>query len=211
MNNRFLVSLGMTQLLITNYQRKMNHISDSVLNQYLDRELETAVREQVAAHLAGCVACQARLAETERLFAAIEGVPEVPLTVDLSPAVVDLLGAELKPHPLPAWMRPVVLVQLVAALALVFWLWPVVGSALETVGDVLPGTAEQLLPSFSLSEMVEPLNRSVDELADFGRTFDTGSSLPMVEGFLIIGLALVLWLAGSGLLLRQSLLVENRS
>jgi hypothetical protein len=87
----------------------------------------------------------------------------------------------------------------------------VVGSALETAGEMVPGPAEQLLPSFSMSQVMEPLNRSVDGLADFGRAFDTGSSLPIFEGFLIIGLALIFWLAGSGLLLRQSLLVENRS
>lgn len=197
----------------------MTHISDNLLNEYLDGALETAVYEQVSAHLAGCEACRVRLAKGQQLFAALDSVPEVPLMVDLSRQVMNRLTAELKPRPLPRWMSQVVAIQMVTALALFVWLWPVMGSAMETAESLLPQSADQMLPSVSLSQLLDPLSSTPDLLSDWGQTleqtlsqiFSPGSSLPILEGFLIIGLALVFWLAGSGLLLRQSLLLQNKS
>jgi hypothetical protein len=95
--------------------------------------------------------------------------------------------------------------------ALFVWLWPSVQPSLETAGRTLPETAELLLPAFSLFDVVEPLFDGLDRLSELGQTIGPDSPLPILEGFLIIGLAFILWLAGSGLLLRQSLTVQQKS
>ncbi len=187
----------------------MTHISDNLLNEYLDQQLDTAVHERLTAHLTTCNDCQLRLSEAEQLFATLDALPEIPLMGDLSRQVVARLTAEFKPRPLPRWIFPVIVLQMIGALALSIWLWPVIGSALETVGREIPQVAGQLLPELSLSQLLNPLINSFDRLSDLGETLSPDFSLPIYQGFLIIGLALIFWLAGSGLVLRQSLFVQN--
>lgn len=189
----------------------MTHIDDSLLNEYLDHQLDGAARERVRAHLAGCKDCRERLAETEWLFTSLEQLPEAPLMVDLSRQVVERISAEFKPRPIPRWTIPIVALQMLAALALFIWLWPFAQPMLESAGQTLPQTAEQLLPDFSLVEALEPLAGGMENLGEIGAAISPDSPLPILKGFLIIGLALILWLTGSGLLLRQSLIMQNDS
>jgi hypothetical protein len=193
----------------------MTHFDDTLLNEYLDRQLDAASHERLTVHLAGCEACQARLVEAQQLFEALEGLPEVPLMVDLSRQIVARLSAEFKPRPqpgwtLPRWTFPIIALQLIAALTLFIWLWPGMSSALGTAERELSLTADQLLPDLSLSQILEPLVGSFERLAEIGQAIGPSSTLPIYQGFLIIGLALIFWLAGSGLLLRQSLVAQNK-
>jgi hypothetical protein len=189
----------------------MNHIDDDLLNEYLDEQLDAAMGKRVDAHLAGCYDCRERLAEMRQLFATMAELPEASLGVDLSRRVVARLSAEFRPRPIPRWTFPIIAVQKLVALALFVWLWPSVQPALETAGRTLPETAELLLPAFSLFDVVEPLFDGLERLSELGQTIGPDSPLPILEGFLIIGLAFILWLAGSGLLLRQSLTVQQKS
>ncbi|MFZ0544880.1 MAG: zf-HC2 domain-containing protein [Candidatus Promineifilaceae bacterium] len=189
----------------------MNHIDDYLLNEYLDGQLDAATRMRVGEHLAVCEDCQVRLAEEQALFASLAQMPDVPLTVDLSRQVVARLSAEFKPRPIPRWAIPVVALQVLTAVVLFVWLWPSIQPVLETAGQALPQNIEQILPDLSLSQAVDPLASGAEWLSDLGRALTPDSSLPILEGFLIIGLAFILWLAGSGLLLRQSLATPNKS
>lgn len=188
----------------------MSHIDDELLNEYLDGELDRTLFGQVEAHLVGCDACRERVGEMRWLFGSLAEVPEVALGVDLSQRVVARLAAEFKPRPVPRWTFPVVALQLLMALALFVWLWPSVQSGLETVGQILPGTAE-MLPTFSLSDLFEPVVGGLERLGEYGQVIGLDSPLPILEGFLILGLAFILWLAGSGLLLKQSLAMQQKS
>lgn len=193
----------------------MVHIDDSILNEYLDRQLDAAEQERVAGHLAECEDCQERLAEMENLFAGLAVLPEVALAVDLSERVVARLSAEFKPRPIPRWTIPVFALQLVAALVLFIWLWPMVQPVLGNVGELMVETAENLQPNLPLSDVAAPLidtlESGLERLAEISEGLSPHASLSILEGFLIIGLALILWLAGSGLLLRQSLVIQNNS
>jgi hypothetical protein len=141
----------------------------------------------------------------------LEEVEDVPLMVDISRQVVARLSAEFQPRPMPRWTFPIIALQLLAALALFIWVWPAAQPVLETAAQTLPQAAGQFLPDFSLSDAVEPLINGLESLSELGEAVGPNSPLPVLEGFLIIGLALILWLAGSGLLLRQSLAVQNKS
>lgn len=187
----------------------MTHIDDALLNEYLDRQLDTAVLAQVEEHLTTCAACQARLEEMERLFVGLADLPEVPLMVDLSQQVVARISAEFKPRPIPRWTFPIIGLQMLAVLALVIWLWPSIQPELAGIGRTVPQTAEQLLPDFSLSEAFEPLISGIESLGELGAAVSPDSPLPILEGFLIIGAALVIWLAGSGLVLSRSFVIRN--
>ena len=59
----------------------MNHLSDELLNEYLDNAL--ADRAPAADHLAQCAECSARLAALQALFDEIESLPEMTLSRDL--------------------------------------------------------------------------------------------------------------------------------
>jgi anti-sigma factor RsiW len=189
----------------------MVHIDDSLLNEFLDRQLDAATQKRVADHLAKCDDCRERLTEMEGLFAALAEMPEAPLMVDLSRQVVARLSAEFQPRPMPRWTFPVIALQLLVTLALFIWVWPAAQPVLETAGRTLAQAAGQLQPDFSMSEAVAPLVNTLENLSELGEAVGPNSPLPVLEGFLIIGLTLILWLAGSGLLLRQSLAVQNKS
>ena len=189
----------------------MNHIDETLLNEYLDQQLDVSVREQVNDHLADCAACRERLAEKQQLFVMLKQVEEVPLMVDLSRQVVARLSAEFKPRPIPRWSLPIIAMQMVAALALFIWLWPSVQSFLEKAGQAISRMAIQLQPDLSFSQLINLISGFIDKLGEFGQGISPTSHLPVLEGFLIIGLALLFWLAGTGLVLRQSLTAPNET
>src|SRR5690349_11666135 len=89
----------------------MNHLSDELLNEYLDNALSD--RAAVQDHLAECADCAARLTALQTLFAEIESLPEVTLSRDLAAAVtLKVKGASLLPH----WLTLTIVLQTVLAL-----------------------------------------------------------------------------------------------
>ena len=187
----------------------MNHLNDTFLNEYLDQQLDPAAHERISVHLAGCSECRERLAEMEQLFTTMANLPEVPLMTDLSQRVVARISAEFKPRPIPRWTFPVIVLQLVAVLVVAIWLGPSMQPDLDSVGRNFSQTAEQLMPNLSLSEVVEPLLSGIKSLGELGEAVGPDAPLPILEGFLIIGLALIVWLAGSGLILSRSFVMRN--
>ena len=60
----------------------MTHLTDELLNEYLDHELPD--RALVKEHLALCADCAARLAALQSLFAELESLPEAMLSKSLA-------------------------------------------------------------------------------------------------------------------------------
>ncbi len=111
----------------------LNHLDDSIINEYLDSALEPVRRAEVESHVAVCPDCAARLAELRALFAALESLPDVPLERDLSSAVMELIRrAKLAAQPvLPSKLRLAIAVQALAALALISIALPFAAQTLE--------------------------------------------------------------------------------
>jgi hypothetical protein len=90
----------------------MSHVDDGTLHAYLDGELATVEREHLEAHLAGCPACQARLAEARVLVERANSIlgQALPL-VEAPPALATLRRPRLRWRPaLPlAWAATVLL------------------------------------------------------------------------------------------------------
>ncbi len=141
--------------------RAQDHLSDDLLNDYLDGLLEAGQIPVFQAHLAGCEICSGRLAALQVLFEQISTLPEEALRVDLAPGVLAALqpvGAAL-PAPQaaalplktqtadPAWRF---------ALLLLFQL---------LAGGVLFALA---LPYLQVAERLSPVTAWIQRLGDTG-------------------------------------------
>ena len=115
----------------------MSHLSDAQLFTYLDDELTAAEKRPLAAHLATCPACAAKLNAWQTLFGEVEALPVVPLTVDLSDNVVEAVTAEtsLTTSPAVRWFG-IVEVAFAAFALMIGWPWigQVVGKMRGVIG-----------------------------------------------------------------------------
>jgi anti-sigma factor RsiW len=126
----------------------MMHISDDVLQAYLDGELADGEGRTVAAHITDCGACGARLRSLERLYSLVESLPERPLDADLMPGVM----ARLAPRPaLSRRARWMLLVELglgvgslAGALSLLNWTPPAWMAELSSSLADWPSTNDML-------------------------------------------------------------------
>jgi len=71
----------------------MSHLSEELLNEYLDEALDESSRQQAASHLAQCAGCRARLEALQWVFSSLGSLPEIPLARDLTPRVLARLPA----------------------------------------------------------------------------------------------------------------------
>lgn len=171
----------------------MTHLSDDLLNEYLDEALASELRAEAEAHLAVCEPCSARLAELRVLFADLDSLPDLPLAVDFTPAIVARLEQNV---PLPRPIRWLVVAQVFGALVALILTWPLV---------------ETMLPTWNLpplqnifSESATSLLQTITDFRFPKLAFDLPSlNLDLPTATLtvtILGVAL-LWLVANGLLL----------
>ena len=172
----------------------MNHLSDELLNEYLDNAL--AHRAQAESHLAGCADCAARLSALQALFAEIESLPELALSKSLAaPFTRRDVGFAL-----PRWLKLTATLQ--AALALI-----IVILAAPLITELLPAVQTP-----SLTDALLQLQSQWTAWLDMLSTFQT-PSLPQLPALEISSLAFtltlvgvsMLWLVGNGLLLRNQI------
>ena len=99
------------------------HLNENTFHEYLDEVLDVGTQAKVEAHLAACTACREEVAGLRALFFDLETLPEVSLTRDLSPVVLD----SLDPYPI-SWQtgRWLVLLQVAVALLVLVFSWPLV-------------------------------------------------------------------------------------
>ena len=63
------------------------------LSAYMDGELDAGARQYMAAHLAACPQCAARLAELQALSQGLQALPQESLGIDLAGVIEGRLGA----------------------------------------------------------------------------------------------------------------------
>lgn len=106
------------------------HIDDFTLNEFLDNALAATQQRQVAAHLARCAACRARMAELHSLFTHFERLVEQEvLEAAPSPNFAANVVAALILRPQPSIPFP--WQALAAQLAVAFGLLALLGSVLS--------------------------------------------------------------------------------
>lgn len=180
------------------------HLSDELLNEYLDADLTADARADIDRHLAGCPDCASRLEALRVLFGEIESLPETALSRDLAAPVMRVLRqAQDDTLTVPRWLRLTTVLEAAGALAALVLAAPLVGDVLASSAPrwALPSwtkIAVQLqgqwtllwlsIPKFALPAIPRP---SLDI---------SGVALASVACVLLI-----FWLAGNGLLLRRSM------
>ena len=171
------------------------HLTDDLLNEYLDNE--TTERAQIEAHLASCGECAARLTALKTLFAELDSLPELELTHSIAARFTR--DVNLTPQ-LPRWLTLTASLQAVLALITLI-------VAAPFVANLLPA-----IETPSLTVMLIQLQAQWTTWLDVLSTLQLPQfpQLPPLEiSSLMLTLTLagasVLWLVGNGLLLRKQI------
>lgn len=194
------------------------HPSDEALNEYLDDALDASARASVAAHLAACPHCAARLASLRTLFATLDALPEEPLTRDLSAGVVAHLPRPAEALTTPPKLRWVVAAQALAAVILLTIAAPFVIATLPVTEVMrLSQPALQFVTELlaGLVAQVQSLTDSFTAWREQGVSSVRALTAPVAETpALLLGAGLAaafgLWILGNGLWLRQTLSTRSR-
>jgi anti-sigma factor RsiW len=180
----------------------MREFNEDLLHEYLDGTLDDKTRQAVEAHLASSPAARAQLAELEALFGSLDALPELPVTRDLSAAVVAEIGRETAvTTPLPRWLWALLLGQVMIALLLAGNVWALL---LDWLGN-----GRQLAVSWINSVQLPTLtflNEFWMEVAAVWQQPNLPNltiDLPTSQWALLFGLALLVWLAGNRLLFTE--------
>jgi hypothetical protein len=187
------------------YSDPNRHLTDDLLHEYLDGELNTEVGALVQQHLDGCPACSARLQAWHGLFSEIERLPDLEQGVDFEPIVLARLS---RPQAGRSWTLWLQIGQAVLALGLMFFGWVRLSSDLPI--EAISSWLKLPLQMFNqmLSGLVSSLGESMDQLLNWslsGR--DLIANVPTIPfgGTLLVyagGLLILLWIAGNHYLLR---------
>jgi hypothetical protein len=182
----------------------INHISEELVNEYLDQVLSPEVQVEVEAHLASCPACQVQLEDLGTLFAALEKLPDLALGHDLSPMVL----RSIRPRGLP-WRtgRWVFGLQMVLAVFLLVFSVPILASQFPEVrldqisieaASIFNQSIDNLMMTWS--DWLVSANVFFSEWIEFTRPSAYFSGSP-INLWLWVGLLGLVWLFGNGLLL----------
>ena len=193
----------------------MSHLSDELLNTYLGQMLDEVTQQSVEAHLTMCEQCSAQLSELEILFSTLVDLPDMPLTHDLTPGVLERLP---KVAPIPAlWRQPAFLMQSLLTIILLAVNMPILRElgqqAIMWRKKILLPTL-QLLQFPSLSKIVTQLTPLLSwkpqfslTLPELSFTLPTLPPLPVsLDANIVLMLVLsagMLWMIGNFSLLRS--------
>ncbi|NKQ36903.1 MAG: hypothetical protein HF973_14995 [Chloroflexi bacterium] len=169
-------------------------IDETILQEYLDGELDEVQRQEVEALLVESAAAQAQLAEWQALYAAFDEVTDVPLTTDLSGQVTAQIERQTAVSASP-WLRWLLLGQVVVVGILVWQFLPLLQTwwGYGRIAFTLP---QFQLPAFTLWQIVTGWGTMLLARLDNLPTF----SLPLSQWLLVIAVVLIIWLAGNRLL-----------
>ena len=109
------------------------HSNDEQLNEYLEGFLSEASRIVLELHLETCDLCAARLEELRSFIQELEALPDLPLERDLAPSVLAAIQPAARTAPQMAvslTFRIVLLSQVVIALILFLFSWPIIADRL---------------------------------------------------------------------------------
>jgi len=187
------------------------HLTEEQIHSYLDGLLEEPARRVAEAHLLACAECRRRADELQTLFAALDTLPDLPLSRDLTPVILAKLPSEqgkIAFRPAPARARSLAAQWgLVTGFAL--WLGMQLAAILELPAVLLPSIplpALRLpaLPLDILPKQFPMLQIPVPQLPTLD--FQTPSFFfPLSSSHLALLLALtaLLWVMGNAALLRS--------
>ena len=193
----------------------MTHLTDELLNEYLDDVLDSDTRAQAEAHLAACDDCAARLAALRSLFADLDALPDLPLRRDLSASIIRSLrpashrevsqGGALNGHAsMPRSLRLTVVLQAALTVAAIIFAAPF---SMQFATARLPAIQ---IPSFA--EVLLQLQIQWASWLDMLSQFELPSmpEIPLIDissfGFAqALPAVSLLWLVGNGWLLRRQI------
>lgn len=184
----------------------MVHIDEFTLNEYVDDAMSDEQRAEVEIHLHQCADCQAELAELQQLFFALDSVTEAPFAVDVSAAVESQIEQEaVNRKQWSANSGLLLVLEIVIAGVLLFLLWPTVQEwLLQVSGWQSQFAANMTWPEpVSWAEMIGKITAVSPNLGQ--PIFDQFQAVPFidlatVQWAILIGIALIIWLAGNRLL-----------
>jgi anti-sigma factor RsiW len=175
------------------------HLSDELLNEYLDQALTPEARAEAEPHLAACADCAARLAALRGLFAEIESLPELTLPRSLAAPVTRRVSGRAA---LPRWIRLTATLQ--AALAVI-----VLALAAPFLSGLVASLTVRYTP-LSLAELLLHLQTQSTALLALLPEF-VPPQLPAISlGLSSLALTLTaisaffFWIIGNGLLLKRT-------
>ncbi len=176
----------------------MNHLDETLLNEYVDQALDENERQAVETHLAGCADCRERVEKLGTLFHALETLVEVPLVNDLSVPVMEQI------QPIPVWRRwgtVVMLLQVVAVVVALLFLWPRLAPGVISLPDLYQGAGILLV------EWQEILMINSGHFAQLAQSaYQQWALRPSLinmlpaQWALLAGLTLIIWLVGNRLI-----------
>ncbi len=174
----------------------MRHLTESLLNEYLDETLDDEARCEAEAHLASCADCQAKANTLRRTFDVLAALPEEPLGHDLSRDVLARIPAQHNPR---IWRLALGAQAAAAGILLAFGYATLAKAAAhfadEAIGVILPSTARLIQTiTHAWAVMIRPLS------FDLSWSFNM-PDFPTMGWLALIISAGVLWLVGNTLLI----------
>ena len=182
----------------------MNHLTDDILNEYLDDALTPAARAVAESHLRACADCELRLDELADVFSALSALPDLELARDLSADVVRTLTPQ--PIPLPRFLKWTALLQVAATLTALVISLPLLQTmfAMDIPAIALPSLLDLTLRfEQTVTEMQTLFTQYQWQMPRL--SFEVSSLYITVAVFSVT----LLWLVGNGLLLRKSNLIRS--
>lgn len=181
-----------------------HHLEEAMLYQYLDGAMSQLESREIETHIASCSRCLTRTQELQDLFETLEAWPNEPLTKDLAPAVMAAIQSR---RDLSMGFKLVIVTQLLALAALIISQWASVIDALEGLMEVSFGA--QLKDGVNavftiLSHAWTNARVGLNNILVWGPNHDGLQIFQRLhlDGWLMIGVAALLWMVGNGLLLR---------
>ncbi|GAB4578239.1 MAG: hypothetical protein Fur0022_09730 [Anaerolineales bacterium] len=180
------------------------HLSENLLNEYLDGFLSSSQTTKVEAHLATCAECTARAATLRALFATLDEWPDLPLERDFTKAV---LGAVHPGIPLPRRWKWAAGGQLALTIVLIAVSLPTLLKSewlatLQLSPNPIPEPFSHWI--FSLSDWVQTSQEAVFQWIQRFETLEVPSPFTLTTLIPILLATGLLWLVGNGLLLRKT-------
>jgi hypothetical protein len=168
----------------------MNHLSESLLNEFLDDELSEENRTVVKAHIAECIECRARVDELRGLFVELKQLADELPSHNLS-----TLALPIPPrYGLNLWLRLALAVQAGLALGILIAIFR---PAWKYIVGIVNGLYPWTWYSHPISVKLPAIELSLPKLTAFKMPIP----LPILIAMLVIVLAF--WWLGNLRLLRD--------
>lgn len=176
----------------------MDHVSEEMLNEYLDDALTQSQKNVIEDHLRTCEECSIRLNELRALFNEIESLSDVKLERDLSKGVAAAANRRVTFAPL-LWL--IFAAQAVAAVVAFAVAGSLVTPLIQQTVDanvIITQSAETLTMEWAnwVSESQFALEQTLQTL-----TQPLPLEVPMLMIALLIAAVSLLWITGNGLLI----------